>query len=107
MSSPLNTIPIEKYAVQDVSPQHYVQSGVIPLDGQNIWKQFGLKKVSRRGWQLDCVSTSEHVIARAKHKAGQLTILPANRCLYVKDRLWSLSHAPWALKTKHRLTGQL
>lgn len=59
------------------------------------------------GWQLDCVSASECVITGTQHKAGPQSILLANHRLYVKDRLWRLSHEPWASETKHRLTEQL
>lgn len=60
-----------------------------------------------QGWQLDCVSASERVITGTQHKTGPLSILPANHRLHVKDRLWRLSHEPWASETKHSLTEQL
>lgn len=53
--------------------------------------------VPLQGWQLDCVRPSERVISGTQHKAGSTSILPANHRLYVKDKLWRLSHEPWAL----------
>ncbi|CAJ1078613.1 unnamed protein product [Xyrichtys novacula] len=77
-------------------------------------KKEGVKESSRGsvcvplvGQQLDRVSSSEHVIASAQHKAGRLSVLRANRRLYVKDRLWRLIREPWASETKHELTEQL